>query len=188
MKIIILYRSKTGFTKRYAEWIASELQCDLYDGAHFKWAGLSVYDIIIFGGGLYAGGINGVKELLRHAELPGRQKIIVFASGATPDRDETTEELRCRNFSAQQQKRIRFFYLRGGFDYSKLGVVDKFLMILLKMKLRSKPESRRSPDEKGMLAAYEGPADFTRRRNIDELVDHVRGLTKNNSDEIESNT
>ena len=29
MKIIVIYKSKTGFTKRYAEWIAEELKCDI---------------------------------------------------------------------------------------------------------------------------------------------------------------
>ena len=28
-KVLVLYKSKTGFSERYARWIAEDLQCDL---------------------------------------------------------------------------------------------------------------------------------------------------------------
>ena len=31
MSTIVVYRSKYGATKKYAEWIAEELKCDIFD-------------------------------------------------------------------------------------------------------------------------------------------------------------
>ena len=31
MKILVTYKSKTGFTKKYAEWISNELNAELKD-------------------------------------------------------------------------------------------------------------------------------------------------------------
>ncbi len=35
MKTAVIYRSKSGFVKKYAEWIAEETGADLFDGASF---------------------------------------------------------------------------------------------------------------------------------------------------------
>lgn len=173
-KTIVVYRSKTGFTKKYAEWIAAELGSEIAEYRQIRPEKLHGYDTIIYGGGLYAGGINGVRMIKKNLPYLRDRKIIVFATGATPDRAETTHELFERNFSREHQEYISFFYLRGGFDYSKLGLKDKMLMSLLKMKLRMKPLSKRTPDETGMLAAYQNPADFTKKKYMEELVELAR--------------
>jgi len=132
------------------------------------------YETIIFGGGLYARGINGVNKIKKNLPFLRDRNIIVFATGATPDRNETTQELFDSNFNKEQQEYISFFYLRGGFDFSKLGLKDKFLMRLLKLKLRMTPESKRTPDETGMLAAYQNPADFTKKKYVESLLELAR--------------
>ena len=174
METLVVYKSKTGFAKKYAEWISEELSADLIEHSKVGRDTFLKYKTIIFGGGLYVGGINGVKLILKNLENLDDKKIIIFASGATPDREETTTELRNLNFTSKQQSKIRFFYLRGGFDFSKLGIIDKLLMILLKMKLRMKKESKRGPDEKGMLAAYQATSDFTKKKYIVDLIKYAR--------------
>ena len=54
MKTIVAYKSKSGYTKTYAEWIAQELHCDIKENAELS--DLAGYDTIIYGGGMYAGG------------------------------------------------------------------------------------------------------------------------------------
>ena len=174
MKTIVVYRSKTGFTKKYAEWIAEELQADLREYRRVSAEELHLYDTIVYGGGLYAGGINGLKSFEKSLPYLRDRKIIVFATGATPDRPETSMELRKLNFTEEQLEYMHFFYLRGGFDFSKLGLIDKFLMIMLKCKLRMKPAAKRTPDETGMLAAYSAPADFSKKKYMDELLTLAR--------------
>lgn len=168
MKTIVIYKSKTGFTKQYAEWIAAELKADLFEAARAPLAKLTDYDVIIYGGGLYATGINGVKLIKRNlAKLKGK-KVIVFASGASPSRAEVLDVIRNHNFTPAEQQLIRLFYLRGGFDYRKLSPFFKVIMTVLKWSLQRKKNP--TPDEQGMLAAYERPVNFTSRENIKELI------------------
>jgi menaquinone-dependent protoporphyrinogen IX oxidase len=172
MRAIVVYSSKTGFVKRYAEWIAEEISAKAIPADDVKADDLSIYDTIVYGGGLYVGGINGIKLIKNNLDKLAGKRIAVFATGASPMRQETTDEVRDKNFTPEEQKRIGFFYLRGGFDYSKLSIKDKMLMTLLKKKLESKDE--RTEDEKGMLDAYDHPADFTDRENIRELVEYTK--------------
>lgn len=172
MKTIVIYKSKTGFTKKYAEWIAQELSAEIFAASRVTPAVLKSYETVIYGGGLYAGGINGIKLITRNLDKLQRQRVVVFATGASPAREETIDEVRNKNFSPGQQKKIHFFYLRGGFDYSKLGLFDKLLMQLLKKKLQKKANP--TTDERGMLAAFKKPVDFTGKKHIRELVAFIR--------------
>ena len=61
-KILIIYKSSTGFTKRYAELLAKRLGCALADFKNIRPAFLSGYDIIIFGTRAHAGSIDGLKN------------------------------------------------------------------------------------------------------------------------------
>ena len=174
MKTIVVYRSISGFTKKYATWIAEELKADISDAREIGVEKLKQYDLIIFGGSLHAVGINGLK-LIKDNFMPLTGKVIViFAVGASPSRAGLLEEIRDRNFTEDELRNLRFYYLRGGFDFNKLDLVNKVLMTLLKIRLGMK--SQLTPDEKGMLAAYEKPLDCTRRENIKEIIDYVNSL------------
>jgi menaquinone-dependent protoporphyrinogen IX oxidase len=172
MKTILIYKSKSGFTKKYAEWIAEELSIEMFEASKVTADMLMAYDILIYGAGLYAGGINGLNLITQNLDKFNDKKIVVFTTGASPSKEETITEIRNKNLTSKQQKHVQFFYLRGGFDYSKLKLIDRFLMLLLKMKLSKKKEL--TPDEKGMLAAYDTSVDFTNKKNIDELISYVK--------------
>ncbi len=174
MRTVVIYKSKSGFVKKYAEWIAEELSADIFEASNISIDKLSGYDTIIYGGGLYAVGINGIKIITKNFSKLKDKNLVVFASGASPFREEVVSEVRNNNFNSEQQKHIRFFYMRGGFNYNKLNLIDKVLMKLLKFKLKKKSEL--TPDEKGMLSAYDNPVDFTRKKNIEKLIEYVNSI------------
>ena len=66
MKAIVIYKSKYGSTKCYAQWIADELECDINDASNVKIEDLYEYDTIIYGGGLYAEVIAGVSLITKN--------------------------------------------------------------------------------------------------------------------------
>lgn len=172
MNTVVIYKSKTGFTKKYAEWIAEELSADIYEVSIVKLEDIKKYDVIVYGGSLYAVGINGIKFLTKNLDKLKDKKIVVFATGASSGREDEIKGVVDRNFTPGQQKHIKFFYLRGGFDYNRLNIVDKLLMTLLKWKLKRKKEL--TSDEKGMLAAYSQPIDFTNKKYIDEVITYIK--------------
>lgn len=174
MKKVVVYKSKTGYTKEYAQWIAEELNCDLLENTDLKVDVLLQYDVIIYGGGMYAGGINGLNLIKKNMEKLVGKHIIVWATGANPGRKEEMDAVWDRHFDKEQQKRVKTYYLRGGFDYEKLGKADKFLMNLLKAKLER--EKNPSEDEKGMLHAYQVPENHCKKENIIPLLEYVGSL------------
>jgi len=171
MKTVVVYKSKSGFTKKYAEWIAKELSAEIFEASRITADMMMDYDTVVYGGGLYAVGINGVKLVTQNLNRLKDKKIIIFATGASSPSDDVVKEIKDKNFTSEQQKYIRFFYLRGGFDYNRLTLFNKGLMNLLKLKIKNK--TKLTPDEEGMLAAYEKPVDFTTKGNINDLISYV---------------
>lgn len=178
MKTVVIYKSQTGFTETYARWIAEELEADIYPYAkasrELNVEKLRDYDVIIYGGSLHAVGISGADFIKSKLESLQGKTIIIFATGASPYREEVVTKVLNSNFSPEEQRLITFYYFRGGFDYTKLGFIDKLLMNLMKRSIRRKKEGDRTPDEKGMLAAFENPVDFTNKESIQEIIDHIR--------------
>jgi menaquinone-dependent protoporphyrinogen IX oxidase len=149
------------------------LSADIFDVAKVNINTLTKYDTIIYGGSLYAVGISGVNLIRKNINKFKDKKVVVFATGASPSRDEVITEVIDKNFTVEQQKYIKFFYLRGGFNYSKLNIFDKFLMTLLKWKIKNKKQEELSSDEIAMLAIYDKPVDFTEKKNIDRIMTYV---------------
>ncbi len=168
----MVYRSKSGFTEKYANWIVEAVGGDLLKGEKTGIKDLLNYDVIIYGGGLYAGGINGLKLITENFETLKDKKLIVFGLGASPVRPEIYEEVKNRNLTITHQEKIVFFLLRGGFDNSKLTFVDRILMQGMKIYLKSKKEP--TADERGMLNAYAHPVDFTDKSFIEPIIDEIK--------------
>lgn len=172
MKTIVVYKSKYGYTKRYAEWIAEELSCDIKENAAFS--DISGYDMIICGGGCYAGTINGSKLITKNLARLSGKKLILFAVGSSSGADKDIIPFWEKNLTVEQRQAVAHFYLRGGFDYSRLGSTDKLLMNMLKSHLKK----IKDPDEetRGLLAAYDTPVDFTDKKRLKELLEYARNV------------
>lgn len=174
MKTVVVYRSKSGYTKTYAEWIAEELQCDLRTGDNTTIDDLDQYDVIIYGGGLYAVGINGISLIKNNLDKLHNKKLIVWATGSSPGREEELKEVWAYNFTPEQMKHIKTFYLRGGFDYKKLNTGDKVLMRMLQVRLKLIKD--KTEDQQGMLKAYDIPEYHCNKEHMKPLIEYVRSL------------
>jgi menaquinone-dependent protoporphyrinogen IX oxidase len=175
MKTIVIYKSKSGFVRNYAQWIAEELSGDIFEVSKVNSNMLATYDTVVYGGSLHAVGIIGVKFIKKNIDKLKDKRLVVFASGASPSSEEVIKEVRNNNFTKEQQKDIEFFYLRGGFNYNKLPLYDKILMTILKWKIKIKKKQKKEliPDEIGMLAFFDKPVDFTKKKNIYEIVSYI---------------
>src|SRR5690554_5890408 len=122
MKTIVMYKSKTGFAKKYAEWIAESLSADIFEVSKVNINMLTKYDAVIFGGGLYAVGIIGIKFIKKNIDKLKDKKVVVFACGASPLSEKVIEDVLEHNFTLEEQKYFKFFYLRGGLNYKKLPI------------------------------------------------------------------
>lgn len=179
LKAVVVYSSKTGFTKKYAQWIAEDLSLEAYEleeSDNLKEV-LSGVDTLIFGGGLYAIGINGLKKLLNENQAKSINNIFVFCTGLSLRSEAVQREIFENNLKDVEKNNIRLYYYRGGFDFQKLSLIDQLLMRMLKLKIQwKKKKGPLSSDEKGMLAVFHRKVDFTNRKLIRELVEDVKSL------------
>ncbi len=176
MKSLVVYKSKTGYSKKYAEWIARELDADLYTADNIRPGQFVAYDTIIFGGGIFAGRINGV-DLIKDNLLDLLDKnVIVFATGITEPSPEVEAEIIKQNFSPAEQDQIRFFYFRGGFDYKRLNWAAKLLMRFMRgvFKAKQRKNEPLTPVQSSMLSTFEQPQDYTEQQNIAPLILAIR--------------
>jgi len=83
-RTIILYQSKYGATKKYAEWLSEELSCDMTETRKASIDEIEKYDVIILGGGIYASVIAGISFLKKYYKRLKGKRILVFAVGVSP--------------------------------------------------------------------------------------------------------
>lgn len=168
-KTLLIYYSKTGFTKRYAEWIAEELSCDLIPFSDKKTVTLSDYDTIIFGSSFHAGMIRELNWLKKQLPTLTGKKIAVFATGGMPAEAPDIQKAFAQNLSAAEQKTIRTFYLPGGMCYEKMGFGDKLMMSVF-CKMIKKKEGADSEMYQMLSASY----DISDRTLITPLVEYCK--------------
>ncbi len=171
-KFLVAYTSKYGSTFKYAEWIASELNADIMEGKSVKPEILRQYDVVIYGGGLYAGGIAGIKLVTQNP----CKNLIVFTVGLADPVLTDYSTIINKNFTPELLATTKFFHLRGGIDYKKLGPVHKVMMSMMKGMIQKKPEDERDAEDKEFLSTYNAQVNFENKRTIDPLITYVKEL------------
>ena len=179
MKTVVVYKSRYGSTGKYAHWIAEETGGDIFEASSVNGDVLGDYDVIIYGGSLHALGIVGFSVIKRNFERIKDKKLIVFSVGMSPAYPEAMEEVKKNNFTPAMTGKIEYFHLRGGFNFKKLNLMDKVLMFMMKQKIRINGRKRPlTNDEKGMLAAYKGPIDWTKKSSIEPILKSLNEFSK----------
>lgn len=169
IKKIVVYKSNTGFTEKYAHWIAEDLYCDAVRLEQIGSSKMSGYDVVIYGGGIHAGTINGIRYIKNNISSMKSKKIIVFATGATPAIPEEIERFRKANIPYGED--IEFFYFQSGMNYAKMHGTDKMLMGMLKAFLKMK--KNKSDVEKGTADAIQNSYDYSNRNQIAPLIKYI---------------
>lgn len=182
MNTAVIYKSHYGFTETYAQWLAEDLGADLLQADRVKPADLQQYQTIVYGGGLYAGGVNGIALLTKNYACIKDKALYLFTVGAA----DVTDPVNIKNIrSAVQQKlppalweKLHIYHLRGGMCYSKMSFMHRTMMNMMVKMLRKKPENELRAEDKIMLGTYGQDIDFTDHAAIVPLVADIRGGAK----------
>ena len=173
MKGIIIYRSKYGSARKYANWIAEEtgFQCIDVDKVSVKM--LQDYDTVIIGGGVYASGVPAFAFLKKHIDRMAGKRIFTYCCGASPFDPKFFDELRGRIFTDKLEG-IPCFYFRGGFDMKNMTFKDRTLCRMLRKMVAKKDPSDYEVWEEAMMSVREDEAgDWTNRDAIRPLLEAV---------------
>ena len=171
--IVVIYQSRYGATKKYAEWLAEELSCDLIETKKATIEQIEKYDVVILGGGIYATGISGISFLKKHHKRLKNKKIVVFAVGASPYDEKPMRALKERNFK-MEFSHIPLFYCRGAWNEEIMSLKDRTLCNLLKKAVAKKDPDTYEPWETALMQAVGSNCDWTDKECIKQIVEYVR--------------
>ncbi len=171
-KILIVYKSVTGFTERYAGWLAEETGCEMTELKAATPERLSEADIIVFGGRFHAGSVDGLAAAKKLFEKSTAKEFVVFATGAMPpEAKEQIAEAWRRNFTEEEIRKIPHFYMQGGLNYERMPFGDKLMM-----KMFSAMVKRQKDDGYGgaMKEAVAGSFDCSDRSQCGPLIAYLK--------------
>lgn len=174
MNTIVIYKTKYGATKKYAEWIAEELTCEAVDAKKITVDDIMKYDTIIYGGGLYAEIINGVHVLTKNMDKLKDKRIAVYTTGITPIdcRDYYDKMVIEKNFKEGVPENVRVFNYLGKMVIDELSLVHKTALKTLKKIMSGKENPTEM--EKLLVELCDADGDFCDKEAIGELIEYVR--------------
>lgn len=168
-KILLVYKSVTGFTQKYAEMIAQEIDCTLMELKKTTAETMSGFDTVIYGGRVHAGTLEGLKDAKKLFQQSKASQFIVYATGAIPNASaKIIEEMWSQNLSPEDLLHIPHFYMQGGLAYEKLPLPDKLMMKAFSAMMKKKKD--KTEDEKVMAEAISGSYDISSKEYIMPLV------------------
>lgn len=173
MKTIVIYHSQTGFTKRYAEWIAEAVGADCLELSVAKKKDLTAYEAIIFGGWACAGSISKISWFKENIDKWADKKLIAFCVGGSPADNPEIDIALQGNFSEAEQKRVKIFYCPGGFNYEKMSAPSKLMMKMFVKALNAKKDKTEA--EQTMAKMISSSYDISDKRYIEPILKYLEG-------------
>ncbi len=172
MKTIVIYNSQTGFTKRYAEWIAEATGADCLELPDAKKKDLTAYEAIIFGGFACAGSISKLSWFKNNIDKWTDKKLIVFCVGASPIENPEIEPALKRNFTESELKKVSIFYCPGGFNYEKMSAPSKLAMKMFIKALKAKKD--KTEKEQEMIKMISSSYDISDKKYIEPILECLK--------------
>ncbi|MDV8002529.1 flavodoxin domain-containing protein [Rhodococcus sp. IEGM 1408] len=165
---VVAFTSRYGSTRRYATALASRFGTPATKLADLATA--SEADPLIVLSPLYATRIRGRRRIIRAIRsAPGRAALVVVGMSPTDDPGRATL---ADALVAASGRAVATFQLRGDFDPTRLGPLDRALMAVLRSRLRKTPDE---PAARLILARE--PIRFIDESTLDPVVAWANGLT-----------
>jgi len=166
---LIVVSSQTGFTARYADWLAEETGADVTELKQTSQKQLAQYDLLVCGSAICGGEFRGLKQF-RHlcAHFP-KERILIFATGIRPATERTVRMIRENNFPEKAADTV--FYYEGGMNREKLDTSQKTLLLCYKAMMQRRRSL--SPEDETVLKRMQVSGDYTNREAIRPLAKRI---------------
>ena len=168
--MVIVYESKTGFTKRYAEMLAAKTGLKVF---HVKEISkISQDEEIIFLGWIKVGKIQGLNKVRKY----NVKAVCGSGTGRTAEPD--VETVVARN----NIKGIPFFYLRGGcLPLKKMKGMDRIMLSMFVKMLKSRKDKDERTEES--IDIIVNGFDGVKEENLVPLLEWLKSQSTSRSDE-----
>lgn len=161
MKTVIIYGSCYGTSERYARELARQTGAELHAAKDLR--DLTGCGLAVHIGGLYAGGLAGLRQTLRL--LPPDCWLMAVTVGlADPALPENVRNIRAsldRQIPPDVRERALFYHLRGGIRYDRLNLRHRVMMGMLRQTLLRRPAASLTEEDRLLLETYGKETDFT---------------------------
>ncbi|MPM77929.1 hypothetical protein SDC9_124939 [bioreactor metagenome] len=155
--MVIVYESKTGFTKKYAELLAAKTGLRLYPASELSKVDRA--EEVLFLGWMKIGKVQGLKKAEKH------NIVAVCGSGTGRTAEPDVETVLARN----KLEATPFFYLRGGcLPLKNIRGMDKLALSMFVRMLKA----RKGADEKTVesIEIIERGFDGVKEENLNPLL------------------
>ncbi|WP_099203724.1 flavodoxin domain-containing protein [Scatolibacter rhodanostii] len=165
-KIAVIYKSKYGATGRYARWLAEELGAELFEKSQVPASALGEFDLILYGGGVYAGELRGVKFLYKSR----CRNIVLFTVGLEDPEKISYAHMEEKIHNTKGLERSKIFHLRGAMDFNRLQWLDKKIIGWV-MKGQKNPTEMAEVET---MIAPENKIDFVKKEKLAPIIEYVK--------------
>ena len=174
MKTLIIYTSQTGFTKKYADWLAQKTGgdlLDLKDAQKKNDAFFEDYEAIVYGGWVMAASVVKVKWFLNKAASWKGKKLAIYCVGGSPNDNPDVEVMLKNLLTDEQREYIRAFYCQGGFNYERMNAPSRLVMKMFVSALKKKKDP--TEEEKIMTEMVAKSYDISDEKYLEPVIEYL---------------
>ena len=174
MKTLIIYTSQTGFTKKYADWLAQKTGgdlLDLKDAQKKNDAFFEGFEAIVYGGWVMAASVVKVKWFLNRAASWKGKKLAIYCVGGSPNDNPDVEVMLKNMLNDEQREYIRAFYCQGGFNYERMNAPSRLAMKMFVSALKKKKDP--TEEEKIMTEMVAKSYDISDEKYLEPLIEYL---------------
>ena len=171
-KGIIVYQSKYGATKKYAEWLQAMTDYHCVETSKITVNAVVQYETIILCGGIYASGISGLSFLKKNIDKLKSKKLVILCVGASPYDEGAFAAIKEHNLTGDLRD-IPLFYGRGAWNESKMKFMDRTLCKMLQKSVAKKDPNTYEPWMKALMCAVGQDCDWTDKKYLLPLLDYL---------------
>lgn len=172
MTMIVVYGSRYGTTKSYAEEFARQKGIKAIPFRLLE--DLTGYDTVVHFGALLGGGVYGLKKTLKLLDANGSQHLVIVTVGlADPKNAKNTDYLKQaikKQVPVNILNNTEIYHLRGGIDYKKLSFMHRFMMYLTYKKAKKHDSGTNNEEINEMIATYNKKVNFVDFNTLDQII------------------
>jgi menaquinone-dependent protoporphyrinogen IX oxidase len=160
VKGIVIYKSKYGSARQYAQWIGNDLNFPVVEASVANKERIKEADIVIVGSSIYMGKALIKRWLRRNLRLlAGKQLFIFLVSGTPLNKRFQLEKYASRSIPAAIRGVAHLFFFPGRMVYKRLSWLDRLLLQTGSMLVKKN-------GQKNIIIDY----NELERENVNELV------------------
>ena len=161
MKGMVMYKSKYGSTRQFAQWVAEAAGFSLYPISEAPQE-LDTFDVVVFAGSIHAGSVSITKYVVDSwPSIKDKKVIIMLASGAS--NREVIRKVVADSFPDEILNAVTVFPVGGRYVFNRMSFIDRNIIKLVACL------SKRKEIKEGMLTEK----DDVKRENLKEILDYL---------------